>query len=230
MSIYLKKISADGNAIDSKHPWTVQRFIHGVMWSSLHIQINGKICLYTCTKSQASCFNWEHEENDQIKQWSQKFSEQFTFNGIYTNDFIVDKHDGVAYAIECNPRLGSQVSLFHGQENMADVILGHNKAKALEPPVGTKTYTTLNELFQLLDPLFYADEEPKVDSYMERVTRFLRTVQSGSDPIFDEDDMLPFFMINFFQMPMLLIDTLTANRPWKKIDFQIGKVVEHGGY
>lgn len=34
-------------------------------------------------------------------------------SGIFTNDFIVDKHDGVAYAIECNPRLGSQVSLFH---------------------------------------------------------------------------------------------------------------------
>lgn len=59
---------------------------------------------------------------------------------------------------------------------MADVILGHGKAKAIEPPVGIKTYTTLNELFQLLDPLFYADEEPDVDSYMERVTRFLRTV------------------------------------------------------
>jgi len=37
-------------------------------------------------------------------------------------------------------------------------------------------------------------------------------------------------MINFFQVPMLLVDTLIAGRPWKKIDFQIGKVVELGGY
>lgn len=123
---YLDKIADDGNAIDGKHPWTVQRFIDGEMWSGLHIQIDGKICLSTCTKSKASCFNWEHEENDQIKQWSEKFSKEFPFNGIFTNDFIIDKHDGVAYAIECNPRLGSQVSLFHQVDNMADVILGHN--------------------------------------------------------------------------------------------------------
>jgi len=107
LSVYLKKISADGNAVEENHPWTVQRFIDGIMWSSLHVQIDGKICLYTCTKSSASCFNWEHEENNQIKEWSQKFAGEFKFNGIYTNDFIVDKHDGVAYAIECNPRLGS---------------------------------------------------------------------------------------------------------------------------
>lgn len=51
LSLYLKKIAADGNAIDEKHPWTVQRFIDGVMWSSLHIQVDGNICMYTCTKS-----------------------------------------------------------------------------------------------------------------------------------------------------------------------------------
>lgn len=37
IDVYLKRISADGNAIDEKRPWTVQRFIHGVMWSMLHI-------------------------------------------------------------------------------------------------------------------------------------------------------------------------------------------------
>ena len=59
---------------------------------------------------------------------------------------------------------------------------------------------------------------------------FIKTISNGCDPIFDPEDMLPFYMINFFQMSMLLFDTAVANRPWKKIDFQIGKVVELGGY
>lgn len=88
--------------------------------------------------------------------------------------------------------------MFHTVSNMADVILGNNAQKAIEPPIGNKTYTTLNELFQIIDPDFYADEEPEVASYYERVLRLLKTMETGSDPIFDDDDMLPFFMINFF--------------------------------
>ena len=82
----------------------------------------------------------------------------------------------MAYAIECNPRLGSQVSLFHTVDDMAGVFLGNHDQNVIEPPIGNRTYTTLNELFQLLDPAFYADEEPDVDSYLERVARFLRTI------------------------------------------------------
>ena len=63
---------------------------------------------------------------------------------------------------------------------MADVILGNNAQKAIEPPIGNKTYTTLNELFQIIDPDFYADEEPEVASYYERVLRLLKTMETGS--------------------------------------------------
>lgn len=78
---------------------------------------------------------------------------------MFTNDFIVDKHDGIAYAIECNPRLGSQVSLFHSNEHMADVITGEHPHKSIEPISKTPTYTTFNELFVLIDPEYYAEEE-----------------------------------------------------------------------
>jgi hypothetical protein len=150
-------------------------------------------------------------------------------SGCFTNDFIVDKHDGVAYAIECNPRLGSQVSLFHSNKDMAEIIMGNHSKKKIEPVSRVPTYTTFNELFVLLDPNYYAEEGQNV-SFPARLSNFLTTIKEGCDPIFDAEDMLPFFMINFFQMPCLLIDTAISNRPWKKIDFQIGKVVELGGY
>jgi len=159
------------------------------------------------------------------------FAENLKINGIFTNDFIVDNNDGVPYAIECNPRLGSQVSLLHGTPNMADIIIGLHPQKQIEPASDASTYTTLNELFVLLDPENYADEAFGQNKALTgRISNLIRTLMKENDPIFDEEDMLPFFMINFFQMPMLLLDTAIANRPWKKLDFQIGKVVELGGY
>jgi len=161
----------------------------------------------------------------------QTFAKNLKINGIFTNDFIVDKHDNVAYAIECNPRLGSQVSLFHSNENMAEIILGNHPQKQVEPKSSVPTYTTFNDLFVVLDPDHYADEELGQNVGLPaRLWNFVKTVRGGCDPIFDEEDMMPFFMLHFFQMPVLLLDTAVANRPWKKIDFQIGKVVELGGY
>merc|ERR1712232_328938 len=155
------------------------------------------------------------------------FAKKIKINGIFTNDFIVDKHDGIPYAIECNPRLGSQVSLFHANENMADIITGNHPQKQIEPSSSKFTYTMLNEVFVLLDPVYYADEDMGQNkAVLGRIRNFTNTIMKGCDPIFDEDDLLPFFMINFFQIPILLINTAIATRPWKKIDFQIGKVVE----
>lgn len=62
-----------------------------------------------------------------------KFAKNLNVDGIFTNDFIVDRNDGVAYAIECNPRLGSQVSLFHQNKHMADIITGDHWDKQIEP-------------------------------------------------------------------------------------------------
>ena len=83
------------------------------MWSALQVQINGKVSLFTSTYSTASCFTWWHLTNYDIAMWMEQFAKKLKVTGMFTNDFIVDKHDGKAYAIECNPRLGSQVSLFH---------------------------------------------------------------------------------------------------------------------
>jgi len=228
---YLNKIEKDGNAITNDKPWTIQRFIDGEMWSTCHVQINGEICFSTVSKSSASCFNWYMLQNEKIKNWMNIFAENLKINGIFTNDFIVDKNDGIPYAIECNPRLGSQVSLLHEIPNMADTIIGLNPQKQIEPAYGTSTFTTLNELFVLLDPGNYADETfGQNKALVGRISNIIRTLTGEKDPMFDEEDMLPFFMINFFQMPLLLLDTAIANRPWKKLDFQIGKVVELGGY
>jgi hypothetical protein len=82
---------------------------------------------------------------------------------------------------------------------MADIILGEHHEKMVEPKSDKPTFTTLNELFVLLDPSYYADKELNQNvSLALRFVNLLKNILSGCDPIFDENDMLPFFMINFF--------------------------------
>jgi len=57
----------------------------------------------------------------------------------------------------------------------------------------------MNEIFVLLDPSYYADEELNQNvSLPYRIVNFIKNVSNGCDPIFDPEDMLPFYMINFF--------------------------------
>lgn len=88
---------------------------------------------------------------------------------------------------------------------MADIIIGNHPEKQIEPISKTPTYTTLNELFTLIDPAFYAEESESDEECSSgnlwlpaRLLKFYNTVWNGVDPMFDEEDMVPFFMINFF--------------------------------
>ena len=82
---------------------------------------------------------------------------------------------------------------------MADVILGQHSREQVRPVTKGHTYTTLNEVMVVLDPDYYADKERNQDvSLPGRIKNFYNLITTGSDPIFDEEDLLPFFMINFF--------------------------------
>merc|ERR1719320_1882450 len=108
---------------------------------------------------------------------------------------------------------------------MPEILMGQNPQKHIEPLGKKRTFTTFIELLSLIDPIYCADEKLNMN-LAGRLRNFVETIRTGCDPIFDEDDLVPFFMIHFFQIPVLLIKTFRANRPWKKIDFQIGKVIE----
>ena len=57
----------------------------------------------------------------------------------------------------------------------------------------------------------------------------MKRVCNEREANFDPEDPMPFFMLNHFQLPGLLLDTMIRGTPWKKLDFAIGKVVELNG-
>ena len=52
---------------------------------------------------------------------------------------------------------------------------------------------------------------------------------NGKEALLDGKDPLPFLMVNHWQIPSLLLQAVRENRPWVRIDFNIGKLVEPGG-
>ena len=87
----------------------------------------------------------------------------------------------------------------------------------------------MNEIFKLIEPTYYDTPISSISDLFGRLKSFMKLVCSGKDPLIDGNDIMPFIMFNYFQVPVLLIDVLASGNQWKKVDFQIGKVVQMGG-
>jgi hypothetical protein len=135
--------------------------------------------------------------------------------GQLSFDFI-EAVDGQVYAIECNPRTHSAITMFYDHPGLATAYL-EDDAPTVEPlPTSRSTYWLYHELWRAL-------RSPT--SLPER----LRVVAGGKDAIFDWADPLPFLMVHHLQIPWLLADNLRRGAGWVRIDFNIGKLVEPAG-
>ena len=85
-------------------------------------------------------------------------------------------------------------------------------------PTARETYWLYHELWALLC-------SRTVRSILEK----LSLLYSGKEAIFDVKDPIPFLMVNHWQIPVLLFKAFLSGKPWLRIDFNIGKLVEVGG-
>jgi hypothetical protein len=154
-------------------------------------------------------------DNPEIRSWVECFVGSTSITGQLSFDFI-EAEDGHAYAIECNPRTHSAITMFHDHPQVAWAYLddGH---PVITPRAGARpTYWIYHEVWRLLT-------QPGT-----RRNR-LATIMRGKDAIFTWRDPLPYLMVHHLQIPALLWGNLRARRGWTKIDFNIGKLVESGG-
>ena len=234
---YLKKIKQDGNGLSAKEPWQIQQFISGPEYTALAVVKCGVVVLLSTSRSSPSHFNWKQEDVQQIEEWHLNFfSKQPDVSGIFTTDFILNRADNEVYAFENNPRLGSLSSLLLPVDNIAKQMLKpvdtgvSFKSQLLKPPMEQfETYILMNEVFKLIEPKYYDTPYESVGDFFGRLKSFMKLVTFGKDPLIDGNDIMPFVMFNYFQVPVLLIDVLVSGNQWKKVDFQIGKVVQMGG-
>jgi predicted ATP-grasp superfamily ATP-dependent carboligase len=207
--------------ISDSRPWVMQEFIPGQEYCTHSTIRNGHLQLHCCCESSAFQVNYAHVDRPEIVAWIRTFADQFKLTGQVSFDFIQADDDGQIYAIECNPRTHSAITMFYDRVDVAQAYLERAALdRTVEPSASSRpTYWIYHEIWRLLTHL---------DS-RELTWHRLQTIATGKDAIFDWDDPLPFLMVHHWQIPLLLIANLQAAKPWIRIDFNIGKLVEVGG-
>ncbi len=206
---------ARSKPISAATPWIMQGLVRGREYCAHSTVRDGRVQVYCCCESSAFQVNYAMADKPEIEAWVRGFVEPLKLTGQFSFDFI-EAADGRVYAIECNPRAHSAITMFHDHPGLAHAYLDDD-VPVIEPVPGSRpTYWIYHEAWRLVT-------EPG-----NRLRR-LRVILRGKDAIFDWADPLPFLMVHHLQIPWLLAGNLLRRKDWIRIDFNIGKLVEPDG-
>ena len=207
--------------ISESKPWIMQEYIPGQEYCTHSTVRNGHIQLHCCCKSSAFQLNYQNVDRPDIENWIRQFAKSLNLTGQVSFDFIEAADDGEIYAIECNPRTHSAITVFYNHPDVAKAYLEPDPLPQTVQPLASSrpTYWIYHEIWRLVTHLW----SPK------QVYERLKIIAQGKDAIFDWDDPLPFLMVHHWHIPLLLWGDLQKLNEWIRIDFNIGKLVEIGG-
>lgn len=205
--------------ISEDTPWIIQEFIPGKEYCTHSTVRNGELRMHCCCESSAFQVNYENVDKPEILQWVSHFVKELGITGQASFDFI-QAEDGTVYAIECNPRTHSAITMFYNHPGVAEAYIGKEPlVEPLQPlPNSKPTYWTYHEVWRLNE----------IRS-LKHLQTWFQNILGGKDAIFAINDPLPFLMVHHWQIPLLLLDNLRKLKGWIRIDFNIGKIVQLGG-
>ncbi|WP_084270410.1 ATP-grasp enzyme [Patulibacter minatonensis] len=201
--------------ISTGNPWILQEFVEGEEFCTHSTVRGGRVRLHCCCRSSAFQLNYEHVDDPEIEAWVTRFVGALGLTGQASFDFIRGR-DGVARAIECNPRTHSAITMFYDHPGVAGAYLEDDGDVVLPTASSRPTSWLYHEAWQAL-------------RHPATAAGRLRTVLRSKDAIFDPGDPLPFLLVHHLQIPRLILGNLLRAKPWVKVDFNIGKLVEPAG-
>lgn len=201
--------------ISEHNPWIMQAFIPGQEYCTHSTVRNGELQLHCCYQSSAFQINYEMMDQTEIEAWVRQFVSGLKLTGQVSFDFI-QADDGCVYAIECNPRTHSAITMFYNHADVARAYLESDFLVIQPLKSSHSTYWLYHEIWRLV-------------THPMQIEQRLKIISGGKDAIFDWSDPLPFLMIHHVQIPWLLLENLRQLKGWIRIDFNIGKLVELAG-
>jgi predicted ATP-grasp superfamily ATP-dependent carboligase len=207
--------------MSENNPWIMQAFIPGQEYCTHSTVHDGELRMHCCCKSSAFQINYEMVDNPEIEAWVRRFVSGLNLTGQVSFDFIQADDDGRIYALECNPRTHSAITMFYNHPDVAKAYLEREPLSAVIQPLKSSrpTYWIYHEIWRLVTHLWSPIE----------TWRRVQIIANGKDAIFDWSDPLPFLMVHHAQIPWLLLLNLRQLKGWIRIDFNIGKLVELAG-
>ena len=211
--------------ISPASPWLVQAFLKGTEYSTCAIAHQGKLALFTDNEASISCFNYRHAGNKEIHRWVEKFCGYHQITGIVCIDFIVDA-TGTPKAIECNPRMSSNITSFYNSPSACQAFLNPEsvvRTGRTELPLDSHCETCWTAV-----DVYYALRKPGL-TISQRVSSILDSVFNKQDAYWDPEDIMPFLALHYLHIPVLLARNVWKGNKWAKIDMCIGKLTEENG-
>ena len=206
---------ARSKPISADTPWIMQALARGQEYCTHSTVRDGKVQVFCCCESSAFQVNYAMVDKPEIEAWVTRFVEPLKLTGQVSFDFI-QSEDGAVYAIECNPRTHSAITMFYNHPDLAEAYLDRD-VPVVKPRADSRpTYWIYHELWRLI-------------TQPGRIGERVRIIRAGKDAIFDWNDPLPFLMVHHVSIPWLLVKNLMHLKYWMRIDFNIGKLVEPAG-
>lgn len=201
--------------ISERNPWIMQAFIPGQEYCTHSTVRNGELQLHCCCNSSAFQINYEMVDKPEIEAWVRQFVRGLNLTGQVSFDFI-EAADGCIYAIECNPRTHSAITMFYNHPDVARSYLESDFPVIQPLKFSRPTYWLYHEIWRLV-------------THPTQIGQRLQVIARGKDAIFDWSDPIPFLIVHHAQIPWLLLENLRQLKDWIRIDFNIGKLVELAG-
>lgn len=218
--------AVSGLDISPETPWVLQELIEGNEYCAHATISNGRIRLYTDSRSSAAQLNYEHVGDERMRGWVERFvSGADLREGQLCFDFM-ESPDGKMVAIECNPRVHSAITAFYNHPKVTDAYFDpRGTADCIEPlDSALPTYWLHQDLERLARALISALRGGGIEAVRSR----LRTIRQGTDVMLNPDDPWPFACVNL-HFASSLIDKIVRGGEWSRLEYCIGKIVEPGG-
>jgi len=200
--------------ISESKPWIMQEYIPGQEYCTHSTVREGHIQLHCCCKSSAFQLNYQNVDRPDIENWICQFAKSLNLTGQVSFDFIEAADDGEIYAIECNPRTHTAITMFYNHPDVAKAYLEPDPLPQTVQALASSrpTYWIYLEIWRLVTHLW----SPK------QVYERLKIIAQGKDAIFEWDDPLPFLMVHHWHIPLLLWRNLRQPKEWVKIYLHSG--------
>ena len=198
-------------------PYLVNQFIKGKEFAANAIASKGKLQAFHVSPSSAMQIDFDVTKHPEIKKWVEEFCKAKKITGGICFDFLEDDDSGEVYCIECNPRFHSCVVSYLMKPNLEAAIRG-----AMEDQFQLPTPSELPASSEHVYWLY--NEIAKLGLFQQGIGEFIYTLINGRDAVFEASDPWPFFILNHYQMPVMLLKAFMTGNRWTITNYNMGQL------
>ena len=198
-------------------PYLVHQFVKGKEFAANAIVSKGSLQAFQVCPCSPMQIDYDVTKHPEIKKWVEGFCKAKKITGCICLDFLEDDDSGEVYCIECNPRLHSCVVSYQMKPNLEAAIRG-----AMEDQFQLPTPSELPASSEHVYWLY--NEIAKLGLFQQGIGEFIYTLMNGRDAVFEASDPWPFFMLNHYQMPVMLLKAFMSGKRWTITNYCLGQL------